>query len=101
LDWGFGRGRSARTGLRLPAYVPPSSVAELLIRPSRLVERHHWAVPEAAAGLARATATPVPGPAGRRFLRSGDARMRAVVAGAAAMLLVAIALAVHRLRRRA
>jgi D-alanyl-D-alanine carboxypeptidase len=103
LDWGFGRGRSARTGLRLPAYVPPSSVAELLIRPSRLVERHHWAVPEAAAaaGLARATATPVPGPAGRRFVRSGDARMRAVVAGAAAMLLVAIALAVHRLRRRA
>jgi D-alanyl-D-alanine carboxypeptidase len=50
LDWGFGRGRSARTGLHLPAYVPPSSVAELLIRPSRLVERHHWAVPEAAAG---------------------------------------------------
>ena len=105
LDWGFGRGRSARTGLRLPAYVPPSSVAELLIRPSRLVERHHSAVPEVAAstGLSRATATatPVPAPAGRRFLRSGDARMRAVVAGAAAMLLVAIALAVHRVRRRA
>jgi hypothetical protein len=43
----------------------------------------------------------VPGPAGRRLVRSGDARMPAVVAGAAAMLLVAIALAVHRLRRRA
>jgi serine-type D-Ala-D-Ala carboxypeptidase (penicillin-binding protein 5/6) len=34
MDWGFGPGRSARTGLRLPAYVAPASVAELLpVRP--------------------------------------------------------------------
>jgi len=30
LDWGFGPGRAARSGLRLPAYVPPASVDELL-----------------------------------------------------------------------
>ena len=34
LDWGFGGGRSARTGLRLPDYVRPASVAALLTRPS-------------------------------------------------------------------
>jgi len=33
MDWGFGPGRVPRTGLRLPAYVPPASVAELLARP--------------------------------------------------------------------
>jgi D-alanyl-D-alanine carboxypeptidase (penicillin-binding protein 5/6) len=40
LDWGFGRGRSARTGLRLPAYVAPASVDALLVRRPRTVERH-------------------------------------------------------------
>src|SRR5919106_5732337 len=32
LDWGFRRGRAAGTGLPLPAYVPPVSVAALLTR---------------------------------------------------------------------
>jgi D-alanyl-D-alanine carboxypeptidase len=40
LDWGFGRGRSARTGLRLPAYVAPASVDALLVRRPLTVERH-------------------------------------------------------------
>jgi D-alanyl-D-alanine carboxypeptidase len=91
LDWGFGRGRSARTGLRLPAYVAPSRVAPLLVRPPRSVERHHPTASEAiaSAGLARVPATPA-------------ARMRVVTAaGAIAALLAALALAVHRLRQRA
>src|SRR6266540_5130991 len=35
LDWGFGCGRSARTGLRLPGYVAPAGVTTLLVRPPR------------------------------------------------------------------
>src|ERR687897_587723 len=68
LDWGFGRGRSAQTGLRLPGPVRPSSVAALLTRPPRAVERHQPAVPEAlvSAGLARVGATPAARPAGSR-----------------------------------
>ena len=34
LDWGFGPGRAPRTGLRLPPYVQPASVAQLLTRPA-------------------------------------------------------------------
>jgi D-alanyl-D-alanine carboxypeptidase (penicillin-binding protein 5/6) len=104
LDWGFRRGRSARTGLHLPAYVPPSSVAALLTRPPRVVERHRSTIPEAmaSAGLARAPATPGPQPSGRRSLWSGDDLVRAATAaGAATALLAALVLAVHRLRRRA
>jgi D-alanyl-D-alanine carboxypeptidase len=104
LDWGFGRGRSARTGLRLPAYVAPSRVAPLLVRPPRSVERHHPTASEAiaSAGLARVPATPAARPEGRRALWSGDDRMRVVTAaGAIAALLAALALAVHRLRQRA
>jgi D-alanyl-D-alanine carboxypeptidase (penicillin-binding protein 5/6) len=104
LDWGFGRGRSARTGLRLPAYVAPSRVAPLLVRPPRSVERHHPTASEAfaSAGLARVPATPAARPEGRRALWSGDDRMRMVTAaGAIAALLAALALAVHRLRQRA
>jgi len=37
LDWGFGRGRSARTGLRLPGYVAPAGVTTLLVRPPRVL----------------------------------------------------------------
>ncbi|HEV3498237.1 MAG TPA: serine hydrolase, partial [Actinomycetes bacterium] len=40
LDWGFGRGRSARTGLWLPDPVRPASVATLLAPAPRPVERH-------------------------------------------------------------
>jgi D-alanyl-D-alanine carboxypeptidase len=66
LDWGFGRGRSARTGLRLPDYVRPASVAVLLTRPPAAVERHRPTVPGAmaSAGPARVGATPAPRPVG-------------------------------------
>jgi D-alanyl-D-alanine carboxypeptidase len=104
LDWGFGRGRAARTGLRLPAYVAPSSVATLLPRPPRIVERHHSPDREglASASLARVPATPAPRPDGRRSRWSGDAGVRAATGvGALAAFLAALALAVHRLRRRA
>jgi D-alanyl-D-alanine carboxypeptidase len=103
LDWGFGRGRSARTGLRLPAYVRPVSVASLLTRPPRVVERHHPTVPGsmAAAGLARVGATPGPRPVGSAARWSWEDRQRvATAAGAVAALLAAVAVAVHRFRQR-
>jgi D-alanyl-D-alanine carboxypeptidase len=103
LDWGFGRGRSARTGLWLPDRVAPASVAALLTRPPATVERHHPADPAAlaGAGLARVRATPVPGPAGSRPPWSWRDRQRLVTgAGAVAALLAAVALAIHRLRQR-
>ena len=64
LDWGFGPGRSARTGVRLPGYVRPAGVAALLTRQPTTVERHRRAVPEAmaAAGLARVGAPRAPRP---------------------------------------
>jgi D-alanyl-D-alanine carboxypeptidase len=104
LDWGFAHGRSAGTGLRLPDPVPPSSVAALLARPPRAVERHHPAVPGAlaSAGLARVGATPAARPAGSRPAWSWQDRQRvATGAGAVVALLIAVALAVHRLRQRA
>jgi len=104
LDWGFGRGRSARTGLRLPAYTPPASVDALLTRPPQAVERHRTGAPEAlaAAGLGRVGATPDPRPAGSRASwQWPDRRRVATAAGAVAALLAAVALAVHRLRQRA
>ena len=103
LDWGFGRGRPARTGLRLPAYVRPVSVTSLLTRPPRVVERHHPTVPGsmAAAGLARVGATPGPRPVGSAARWSWEDRQRvATAAGAVAALLAAVALAVHRFRQR-
>ena len=104
LDWGFAHGRSAGTGPRLPDPVPPSSVAALLARPPRAVERHHPAVPEvlASAGLARVGATPAARPAGSRPAWSWPDRQRvATGAGAVVALLIAVVLAVHRLRQRA
>ena len=104
LDWGFGPGRSARTGLRLPGYVRPAGVAALLTRPPTAVERHRRTVrgTMAAAGLARVGATPAPRPAGSPARWSGEDRQRAATgAGAVLALLAAIALAVHRLRQRA
>jgi D-alanyl-D-alanine carboxypeptidase len=104
LDWGFGPGRSARTGLRLPDYVRPGSVAALLTRPPAAVERHRRAVPGAmaAAGLARVGATPAPRPVGSPARWSWEDRRRvATAAGAILALLAAVALAVHRLRQRA
>jgi D-alanyl-D-alanine carboxypeptidase len=104
LDWGFGRGRSARTGPRLPGYVRPASVAALLTRPPTAVERHRRTVPGAmaAAGLARVGATPTPRPAGSPARWSTEERRRVATAtGAVLALLAAVALAVHRLRQRA
>ena len=104
LDWGFGRGRSVRTGLRLPERVVPASVAALLTRPPATVARHHPADPEAlaAAGLTGVRATPASRPAGSRPSWSWRDRQRlATAAGALAALLAAVALAIHRLRRRA
>jgi D-alanyl-D-alanine carboxypeptidase len=104
LDWGFGRGRSARSGLRLPEYVPPASVAALLTRPPAAVERHRRTVPEAmaSAGLARVGATPAPHPPGSQARWSTEERQRVATAtGAVLALLTAVALAVHRLRQRA
>jgi D-alanyl-D-alanine carboxypeptidase len=104
LDWGFGRGRSARTGLRLPDYVRPASVPALLARPPTAVERHHRTDPGAmaAAGLARVGANPAPRPVGSQARWSWEDRQRvATAAGAVLALLAAVALAVHRLRQRA
>ena len=104
LDWGYAHGRSAGTGLRLPDPVPPSSVAALLARPPLAVERHRPAVPEAlaSAGLARVGAAPAARPAGARPAWSWQDRQRvATGAGAVVALLIAVALAVHRLRQRA
>jgi serine-type D-Ala-D-Ala carboxypeptidase (penicillin-binding protein 5/6) len=103
LDWGFGPGRSVRSGRRLPGYVRPSSVTSLLTRPPRLVRRHRPAVPEAlaAAGMARVPARPGPRAAGRRGLLPGaDSWRVATAAGAVAALLAALVLTVHRLRQR-
>jgi D-alanyl-D-alanine carboxypeptidase len=103
LDWGFGRGRSARTGLRLPAYVAAASVAALLTRPPTAVERHHPTVPRslAAAGLDRVRATRAARPEVSPWPWSGRDRQRvATAAGAVAALLAALVLAIHRLRQR-
>src|ERR687891_1201920 len=103
LDWGFGPGRSVRSGRRLPGYVRPTSVTSLLTRPPQLVRRHRPAVPEAlaAAGLARVAAPSAPRAAGRRGLVPGaDGWRVATAAGAVAALLAALVLTVHRLRQR-
>jgi D-alanyl-D-alanine carboxypeptidase len=104
LDWGFGRGRSVRTGQRLPAYVAPASVAALLARPPTAVERHRPTVPEAlaAAGLARVQATPEGRPVASQARWSGGDRRRVLTGvGAAAALLAAVVLTIHRFRQRA
>ena len=104
LDWGFGRGRSVRTGQRLPAYVAPASVAALLARPPTAVERHRPTVPGAlaAAGLARVQATPEGRPVASRARWSWEDRRRVFTGvGAAAALLAAVVLTVHRFRQRA
>ena len=101
LDWGFRRGRSARTGLRLPAYVPPASVATLLIRPPTAVARHPSAGSHALAAAGLARVVPTPPPAGSRDRWVWDGRRVATGIGAVAALLAAIVLAVHRFRRRA
>jgi D-alanyl-D-alanine carboxypeptidase len=93
LDWGFGRGRSARTGLRLPAYVAPAGVAALLVRPPRMLERHRPPAPRAAAGAAGG-----PGPDGPAALKRWRAGARAAT-GAGAALLAATGLVLRRRRR--
>jgi D-alanyl-D-alanine carboxypeptidase len=104
LDWGFGRGRSVRTGQRLPAYVAPASVAALLARPPTAVERHRPTVPEAlaSAGLARVQATPEGRPVASQARWSWEDHRRVLTGvGAAAALLAAVVLTIHRFRQRA
>jgi D-alanyl-D-alanine carboxypeptidase (penicillin-binding protein 5/6) len=96
LDWGFGRGRVARTGLRLPAYVAPASVAALLVRPPRMLERHRPLAPRAAAGTAGGGPSP-DAPAARRSWPAGA--RAATGAGATAALLAATGLVLRRRRR--
>ena len=103
LDWGFGPGRSVRTGQRLPAYVAPAAVAALLARPPTVVERHAATAPGAlaAAGLARVPATPARPPAASRAWWVWEDRRRVLTgAGAVAAFLAAAMLAIHRLRQR-
>jgi hypothetical protein len=104
LDWGFAHRGQAGTGPRLPEPVRAASVAALLDRPSRAVERHHPAVPGALASawLARVGATPAARPAGAQPAWSWRDRQRlAAGAGAVVALLMVVALAVRRLRQRA
>jgi D-alanyl-D-alanine carboxypeptidase len=104
LDWGFGRGRSARTGLWLPAYVRPAGVATLLApRPAVTGPRRSTASEAlASAGLARVPATPARPPEASRGRWSWEDRRRMLTgAGAVVALLAAVALAVHRSRQRA
>ena len=103
LDWGFGPGRSVRTGQRLPAYVAPAAVAALLARPPTVVERHAATATGAlaAAGLARVQATPARQPAASRAWWVWEDRRRVLTgAGAVAAFLAAAMLAIHRLRQR-
>ena len=104
LDWGFGRGRSARTGLWLPAYVRPAGVATLLApRPAVTGPRRSTASEAlASAGLARVPATPARPPEASRGRWSWEGRRRMLTgAGAVVAFLAAVALAVHRSRQRA
>jgi serine-type D-Ala-D-Ala carboxypeptidase (penicillin-binding protein 5/6) len=104
LDWGFGRGRSARTGLWLPAYVRPAGVATLLAPRPAVTEPRRSTAAEAlaSAGLARVPATPARPPEASRGRWSWEDRRRMLTgAGAVVTLLAAVALAVHRSRQRA
>jgi D-alanyl-D-alanine carboxypeptidase len=104
LDWGFGRGRSVRTGQWLPAYVRPADVATLLAPPPVVTERRRSTASEealASAGLARVQATPAPPEASRGRWSWEDRRRVLTGTGAVVALLAAVALAVHRSRRRA
>jgi serine-type D-Ala-D-Ala carboxypeptidase (penicillin-binding protein 5/6) len=104
LDWGFGRGRSARTGLWLPAYVRPAGVATLLAPRPAVTEPRRSTASEAlaSAGLARVPATPARPPEASVGRWSWEDRRRMLTgAGAVVALLAAVALAVHRSRQRA
>jgi D-alanyl-D-alanine carboxypeptidase (penicillin-binding protein 5/6) len=104
LDWGFGRGRSARTGLWLPAYVRPAGVATLLAPRPAVTEPRRSTASEAlaSAGVARVPATPARPPEASGGRWSWEDRRRMLTgAGAVVALLAAVALAVHRSRQRA
>jgi D-alanyl-D-alanine carboxypeptidase len=88
LDWGFGRGRWARTGLRLPGYVAPAGVTALLVRPPRMLQRHRPPARRAASGAAAGGGGSGSDGAGARASWPGGARA-ATGAGATAALLAA------------
>jgi serine-type D-Ala-D-Ala carboxypeptidase (penicillin-binding protein 5/6) len=94
LDWGFGPGRAARTGLRLPAYLAPASVASLLAPPARAATPRG---PRPAPAPVRATARP--SPAGWGALAAGN-RAEVLALGAGVVVLGGAGLAVRRRRRR-
>jgi len=96
LDWGFGRGRSARMGLRLPGYVAPASVTTLLVRPPRVVERHRPGAPRAVAGASGGG----PSPDGRAARGSWRAGARTATGAAVTAALLAAGGLVLRRRRR-
>jgi serine-type D-Ala-D-Ala carboxypeptidase (penicillin-binding protein 5/6) len=103
LDWGFGPGRSVRTGLRLPAYVRPASVSALLVRPPSSLQRHRAAGTAASVGpggSGGALAAPPAGrgPAGWRALFAPT--LRTPVGAAAALGVALLAAAALLLRRR-
>jgi D-alanyl-D-alanine carboxypeptidase len=95
LDWGFGRGRSARTGLGLPGYAAPASVTALLVRPPRVVERHRPGAPRAATGAAGGG----PAPDGTAAGGSWPAGARAATGAGATAALLAAGLVLRRRRR--
>jgi serine-type D-Ala-D-Ala carboxypeptidase (penicillin-binding protein 5/6) len=102
VDWGFGRGRSVRTGLRLPAYVAPASVTALLVRQPRMVARRPPAAARAASTPTRQATATGAGPAGPggRASRAGPPAGARVATGAGALAaLLAGGLAVRRRRR--
>jgi D-alanyl-D-alanine carboxypeptidase (penicillin-binding protein 5/6) len=90
MDWGFGPGRDARTGLRLPAWVEPASVTELL-EPKPPVVATPAPAPVQAATHAHAPASPTEPLA----LAAG-----AVGACAATTGLVLLTMRLRRTRRR-
>jgi uncharacterized protein (TIGR03382 family) len=103
LDWGFGPGRSVRTGLRLPAYVRPASVSALLVRPPSSLRRHRGAGTAASVGpggSGGALAAPPAGrgPAGWRALFAPT--LRTPVGATAALGVALLAAAALLLRRR-
>jgi D-alanyl-D-alanine carboxypeptidase (penicillin-binding protein 5/6) len=97
MDWGFGPGRSARAGVRLPAYVRPASVTALLVRPPSSLRRHRSA--GAPAPPARVGTAAGPRPAGRRARFAPARRTQAGVAAAGGLVLLAAAALALRRRR--
>ena len=103
LDWGFGPGRAARTGPRLPGYVAPAGVTDLLVRPPLVVERHRPrgppAAPVAAGGVPGAGGAPSPDADAATAWERWRAGARVATGAGAAAALLAAGLVLRRRRR--